>query len=101
MVVASTRDAIMMVEAGSYEVPEEVILEGISKAFNANLLVIDLIDELAAQVGRPKFEVTADTETERAAGRSNQGHSQRAGQRHSGTELLQGGTGRGSGPAGR
>lgn len=60
MVVASTRDAIMMVEAGSYEVSEEVILEGISKAFEANRLTIDLIDELVGQVGKPKYEVEDD-----------------------------------------
>ena len=62
MVVASTRDAIMMVEAGSYEVSEEVILEGIRTAFNANLITIDLIDELVSQVGKPKVEVTVDAE---------------------------------------
>ena len=62
MVVASTRDAIMMVEAGSYEVSEEVILEGIQKAFSANLLTIDLIDELAAKIGQPKYEVAEHTE---------------------------------------
>ncbi len=66
MVVASTRDAIMMVEAGSYEVSEEVILEGISKAFDANRITIDLIDELVSQVGKPKYEVAADeSEAER------------------------------------
>ena len=64
MVVASTRDAIMMVEAGSYEVSEEVILEGIQKAFSANLLTIDLIDELVSKVGAPKIEVSTDTEEE-------------------------------------
>ena len=64
MVVASTRDAIMMVEAGSYEVSEEVILEGIQKAFQANLLTIDLIDELAAKIGKPKYEVAEHTEEE-------------------------------------
>ena len=64
MVVASTRDAIMMVEAGSYEVSEEVILEGIQKAFQANLLTIDLIDELVAQIGQPKHEVEEHTEEE-------------------------------------
>ena len=64
MVVASTRDAIMMVEAGSYEVSEEVILEGIQKAFNANLMTIELIDELTAKVGQPKYEVEEHTEEE-------------------------------------
>ena len=64
MVVASTRDAIMMVEAGSYEVSEEVILEGIQKAFQANLLTIDLIDELVSKVGKSKFEVEEHSEEE-------------------------------------
>ena len=64
MVVASTRDAIMMVEAGSYEVSEEVILEGIQKAFSANLITIDLIDELVGKVGKPKYEVEEHTEEE-------------------------------------
>ena len=69
MVVASTRDAIMMVEAGSYEVSEEVILEGISKAFNANRITIDLIDELVSQAGKPKYEVAVDdAEAERLDG---------------------------------
>ncbi|MFQ6028225.1 MAG: polyribonucleotide nucleotidyltransferase, partial [Dehalococcoidia bacterium] len=62
IVVASTRDAIMMVEAGSDEVSEEIILEGIRRAFEANLITIDLIDELTSQIGKPKMEVTVDTE---------------------------------------
>ena len=62
MVVAGTRDAIMMVEAGSNQVSEEVILEGIRRAQEANLVAIDLIDELTNLVGKPKYEVTVDTE---------------------------------------
>ncbi len=46
MSVASTSDAIMMVEAGSDQVSEEIILEGIRRAHEANLVVIDLIDEV-------------------------------------------------------
>ena len=36
MVVSSSRDAILMVEAGANEVSEEVILEAISRAQDAN-----------------------------------------------------------------
>ena len=36
MVVTSTRDAIIMVEAGSNEVSEEIVLEGIRRAHQAN-----------------------------------------------------------------
>jgi polyribonucleotide nucleotidyltransferase len=57
MVVASTSEAIMMVEAGSDEVSEEVILEGIRQAHQANLVTIDLIEELTSQAGKPKLEL--------------------------------------------
>ena len=57
MVVASTSDAIMMVEAGSHEVSEEVILEGIRRANEANVATIDLIEELTNQAGKPKMEM--------------------------------------------
>ena len=55
LVVASTSDAIMMVEAGSDEVSEEIILEGIRRAHEANLATIDLIEELTNQAGKPKL----------------------------------------------
>jgi len=62
MVVSSSRDAIIMVEAGSQEVSEEIILEGIRLAHAANLEEIGMIDELVSKVGKPKIEVTVDTE---------------------------------------
>ena len=62
MVISSTRDAIIMVEAGSDDVSEEVILEAIRRAEEANNQIIDLIDELVAQVGQPKLEVKTDKE---------------------------------------
>jgi len=61
MVVASNRDAIMMVEAGSNEVSEAIILEGIRKAHEANLICIEMIDDLVRQVGKPKIEFAEDT----------------------------------------
>ena len=54
MVVTSTRDAIIMVEAGANEVSEEVVLEGIRRAHQANLETIDLIDQLTRSVGKTK-----------------------------------------------
>ena len=62
LVVSSTRDAIIMVEAGSDQVSEEVILEGIRHAQEANMIVIDLIDELTNLVGKPKNVVDVGTE---------------------------------------
>ena len=49
LIVASTSEAIMMVEAGSDEVSEEIILEGIRRAHEANVTTIDLISELASK----------------------------------------------------
>ncbi len=60
MVIGGTRDAIIMVEAGSNEVSEEVILEAISRAQDANSEIIGLIEELVAQVGQPKLEAKTD-----------------------------------------
>ena len=62
MVIGGTRDAIIMVEAGSDEVSEEVILEAIRRAQEANAEIISLIEELVAQVGQPKVEVKTDKE---------------------------------------
>jgi polyribonucleotide nucleotidyltransferase len=65
LVVSSSRDAIIMVEAGSNEVSEEVILEGIRLAQEANQIAIDLIEELASRAGRPKLEVPAGSDEAR------------------------------------
>ncbi len=60
MVVASNRHAIMMVESGSVEVSEEVILEGIRLAHESNVQTIGLIDQLVAERGADKTEVHVD-----------------------------------------
>ena len=60
MIVTSTRDAIIMVEAGANEVSEEVVLEGISRAHQANLETIDLIQQLTSSVGKAKESVQTD-----------------------------------------
>ena len=65
LIVASNPDGIMMVEAASDEVSEDIILEGIRRAHEANLTTIGLIEELTRQVGKPKIEVhesAGDTE---------------------------------------
>ena len=62
MVIGGTRDAIIMVEAGANEVSEEVILEAIRQAQEANAEIIGLIEELVALVGQPKLEVKTDKE---------------------------------------
>ena len=61
MVVASNRDAIMMVEAGADEVSEAIILEGIRRGHEANVTCIEMIDDLVRQVGKPKEVFSEDT----------------------------------------
>ena len=53
--VAGVRGAIGMVEAGATEVSEEIALEAIRRAQEANDQIIDLIDEMVAAVGKPKM----------------------------------------------
>jgi polyribonucleotide nucleotidyltransferase len=54
LVVAGTADAIMMVEAGAQELPEEVVLEALELAHQSMQPVIELINTMAAAVGKPK-----------------------------------------------
>ena len=60
MVIGGTRDAIIMVEAGCDEASEEVILEAIRRAQEANGQIIELIEELTARAGQPKAEFKGD-----------------------------------------
>ena len=62
MVVSSTREAILMVEAGSNEVSEDIILEGLRRAQEANNITIELIEGLISKVGKPKSEAPSDTD---------------------------------------
>ena len=67
LVVAGTRDAVMMVEAGADGVSEEVVLEAIRRGQEANVIVVEMIDELVRLVGKPKRtvpEVASDNELE-------------------------------------
>jgi polyribonucleotide nucleotidyltransferase len=54
LVVSSTKDAIVMVEAGAQEVPEEKVLEGIEFAQKESKKVLKLISELTEEVGKKK-----------------------------------------------
>ncbi len=58
IVIGSTRDAVVMVEAGGDEVTEETILEAIRRGHEANLEIISLQDEFVALGGQPKIPVT-------------------------------------------
>jgi polyribonucleotide nucleotidyltransferase len=54
LTVASTRDAVLMVEASADELPEDVMIGAIEFAQQELRAVISLIDEMRAQAGQPK-----------------------------------------------
>ncbi len=56
LIVAGTRDAINMVEAGAKEVSEDVLVEALSRAHQRIRELVAMIDELVAKVGRPKSD---------------------------------------------
>jgi polyribonucleotide nucleotidyltransferase len=57
LVVAGTRDAVMMVEAGAREVPEELMLEGIVHGHRVIQDLVKFQDEIVSQVGKAKLEI--------------------------------------------
>ncbi|MFC4103517.1 polyribonucleotide nucleotidyltransferase [Paenibacillus xanthanilyticus] len=57
VVVAGTKDAIMMVEAEANEVPESVMLEAIMFGHEEIRKIVAKIEELVAAAGKPKMEV--------------------------------------------
>ena len=54
--IASTAGKVVMIEAAGNEIPDDVMLEGIKAAHEANKPVIELIDQMVAEIGKPKFE---------------------------------------------
>ncbi len=58
LVVASRPDHVVMIEADANQVSEEVMMDAIQLAHSANQTVIALIEELRAQAGEPKTELT-------------------------------------------
>src|SRR5207237_288440 len=57
LVVAGTREAIIMVEAGAKEVPEEQIVEALRIAHREIIRLCDLQEAFAREAGKPKVEV--------------------------------------------
>src|SRR3990170_4059389 len=54
LVVSSTRDAVVMIEAGAKEVDEKKVLGGVKHAFEKSKEVIKMIDDLADEVKTKK-----------------------------------------------
>ncbi|MBE3579288.1 MAG: polyribonucleotide nucleotidyltransferase [Caldanaerobacter subterraneus] len=57
LVVSGTKDAIVMVEAGAKEVPEETILDAIMYAHQYIKQIVEFIEGIVKEVGVPKAEV--------------------------------------------
>jgi polyribonucleotide nucleotidyltransferase len=61
LVVAGTRDSIVMIEAGAAEVEKSVLIGALKFAQDGIRQIIDLIAQLQEKVGRPKTDVTVVT----------------------------------------
>jgi polyribonucleotide nucleotidyltransferase len=55
LTVASTRDKVIMIEAGANLISDDKMIEAIYKAHEVNQSIIKLIDQMVAEVGKPKF----------------------------------------------
>src|ERR671937_1921984 len=64
LVVAGTRDAVMMVEAGARGLPEDVMLEAVRRGHEALQPILDLQERLVAAVGKPKRQFALATPPE-------------------------------------
>ena len=56
LTVASTRDKVIMIEAGANEVPEAKMIEAIYLADETNKKIIAFIDTIVAECGKPKHD---------------------------------------------
>ncbi|MBQ9490128.1 MAG: polyribonucleotide nucleotidyltransferase [Lachnospiraceae bacterium] len=59
LTVASTREKVIMIEAGANEIPEAKMIEAIYKAHEINQTIIAFIDKIVAEVGKKKHEYTS------------------------------------------
>ncbi len=59
LTVASTREKVIMIEAGANEVPEAKMIQAIYKAHEVNQTIIAFIDRIVAEVGKPKHTYTS------------------------------------------
>ena len=59
LTVASTSEKVIMIEAGANEIPEATMIEAIYKAHEVNQTLIAFINQIVAEVGKPKHEYTS------------------------------------------
>ena len=56
---ASTAQKVIMIEAGANEIPEDKMIEAIYKAHDVNQTIIAFINQMVAEVGKPKHSYTS------------------------------------------
>ena len=54
--VAATHKKVVMIEAAADQIPEDIMYEGIVQAHEKLQPVLDLIDKMVEEIGKPKFE---------------------------------------------
>ncbi len=59
LTVASTKEKVIMIEAGANEIPEAVMIDAIYRAHEVNQTIIAFIDKIVAEVGKPKHAYTS------------------------------------------
>ena len=59
LTVASTSEKVIMIEAGANEIPEAKMIEAIYMAHDVNQQIIAFINQIVAEVGKPKHEYTS------------------------------------------
>ncbi len=56
LTVASTKEKVIMIEAGANEIPENIMIEAIFEAHKLNQEVIAFIEKIVQECGKPKHE---------------------------------------------
>ncbi len=56
LTVASTKEKVIMIEAGANEIPEDQMIEAIYKCHEINQTVIAFMDQIRDEIGKPKHE---------------------------------------------
>ncbi len=58
--VASTAELVAMIEAGANEIDNQTMFDGIMAGHEANQQIVKFIQEITAEVGKPKFEFVSN-----------------------------------------
>jgi polyribonucleotide nucleotidyltransferase len=56
LTVAGTKEKVVMIEAGANEIPEDIMYNAILFAHREIIPICDFVSDIAAKIGKPKFE---------------------------------------------